>query len=54
VQRSQSGRQRVQARRSVTTNVEVLTGRVERMVQNGVNVGMKLVNGAQDRIARIT
>jgi hypothetical protein len=45
-------RQRTQARRSLNANVESLSTRVETVVQNGVNVGIKLVNGAQDRIAR--
>lgn len=47
-------RQRVQARRSVGSNVESLSTRVETVVQNGVNVGIKLVNGAQDRISRVS
>jgi hypothetical protein len=47
-------RQRVQARRSLGSNVESLSTRVETVVQNGVNVGIKLVNGAQDRISRVS
>lgn len=46
-------RQRTQARRSLGSNVESLSTRVETVVQNGVNVGIKLVNGAQDRISRV-
>jgi hypothetical protein len=45
-------RQRTQARRNLGSNVENLSARVETVVQNGVNVGIKLVNGAQDRISR--
>ena len=40
------------ARRTLGSNVEVVTGRVENVVQNGVNAGIKLVSGAQGRIAR--
>jgi hypothetical protein len=39
--------------RSLDGNVEALSGRVENVVQNGVNAGIKLVSGAQDRIARV-
>lgn len=46
-------RRRTQARRTLGSNVEVVTGRVENVVQNGVNAGMKLVSGAQDRIAKV-
>jgi hypothetical protein len=42
-----------QARRRVPANVEQLTSRVEKVVQDGAKTGMKLVNGAQDRIARV-
>ena len=45
-------RSRKQAGRNLVPNVEVVTTRVENVVQNGVNAGIKLVNGAQDRIAR--
>lgn len=45
-------RQRTQARKSLP-NVEGLTTRVEKVVQNGVDAGMKLVNGAQDRLGRM-
>jgi hypothetical protein len=46
-------RQRTQARRNLGSNVEQLSTRVETVVQNGVNAGIKLVNGAQDRISRV-
>ncbi len=44
---------RTQARRTLGSNVEVVTDRVENVVQNGVNAGIKLVSGAQDRIAKV-
>jgi len=47
-------RQRTQARRNLSSNVEQLSTRVETVVQNGVNAGIKLVNGAQDRIPRVS
>jgi hypothetical protein len=46
-------RQRVQARKNLNANVETLTTRVERVVKDGVDAGMKLVNGAQDRVSKI-
>jgi hypothetical protein len=46
-------RQRAQTRRNLRSNVEAVSSRVETVVQNGVNVGIKLVNGAQDRIPRV-
>lgn len=46
-------RQRSQARKNLDLNVEILTSRVERVVQNGVDAGMKLVNGAQDRLGKV-
>lgn len=46
-------RQRLQARKTLPANVEGLTTRVEKVVQNGVDRGMKLVNGAQDRLGRV-
>jgi hypothetical protein len=46
-------RQRAQARKNLGANVELVSQRVENVVQNGVDAGMKLVNGAQDRIARV-
>ena len=46
-------RQRSQARKNLDLNVEFLTSRVERVVQNGVDAGMKLVNGAQDRLGKV-
>jgi hypothetical protein len=41
------------ARKTLVPNVEGLTGRVENVVQNGVQTGKKLVNGAQDRISSV-
>lgn len=46
-------RQRLQARKSLDVNVEGLTTRVEKVVQNGVDAGMKLVNGAQGRLPKV-
>lgn len=46
-------RQRAQARKNLGANVEQVSQRVENVVQNGVDAGMKLVNGAQDRIAKV-
>jgi len=46
-------RQRVQASKNLPLNVENLTTRVEKVVQNGVDVGMKLVSGAQDRLSKV-
>lgn len=46
-------RQRTQARRNLDLNVEQLTTRVEKVVQNGRDAGMKLVNGAQDRLSKV-
>jgi len=46
-------RQSAQARRNLDANVEGLTTRVEKVVQNGVDAGMKLVNGAQDRLGKV-
>jgi hypothetical protein len=46
-------RQRTQARMNLDANVEALTTRVEKVVQNGVDAGMRLVNGAQDRLSRV-
>jgi hypothetical protein len=45
---------RAQARRNLGSNVEAVSSRVETVVQNGVNAGIKLVNGAQDRISRVS
>jgi len=45
--------QRAQARKNLDLNVETLTTRVEKVVQNGVDAGMKLVNGAQDRLSKV-
>jgi len=50
--RTRIERSRRQAGRNLVPNVEVVTTRVENVVQNGVNAGIKLVNGAQDRITR--
>lgn len=46
-------RQRTQARKSLDTNVEGFSTRVEKVVQNGFDAGMKLVNGAQDRLGKV-
>lgn len=46
-------RQRTQASKNLGANVETFTSRVENVVQNGVDAGMKLVNGAQDRLAKV-
>lgn len=46
-------RQRTQARKNLDVNVETLTTRVEKVVQNGVDAGMRLVNGAQDRLSKV-
>ena len=46
-------RQRTQARKNLDLNVETLTTRVEKVVQNGVDAGMKLVNGAQERLSKV-
>lgn len=46
-------RQRTQARKNLDLNVEQLTTRVEKVVQNGRDAGMKLVNGAQDRLSKV-
>lgn len=40
------------ARRNLGANVEGISSRVEDVVQNGVNAGMKLVSGAQGRIKK--
>ncbi|MFL5818017.1 MAG: hypothetical protein ACJ76L_10500 [Conexibacter sp.] len=46
-------RQRTQVGKNLDLNVEALTTRVEKVVQNGVGAGMKLVNGAQDRLPKV-
>jgi hypothetical protein len=46
-------RQRANASKSLGANVETFTSRVENVVQNGVDAGMKLVNGAQDRLSKV-
>ncbi len=46
-------RQRTQVRRNLDVNVEGITTRVEKVVQNGFDAGMKLVNGAQDRLPKV-
>lgn len=46
-------RQRTQARKNLDLNVENLTARVEKVVQNGVDAGMKLVNGVQERLPKV-
>ncbi|HYV16151.1 MAG TPA: hypothetical protein VE972_09020 [Conexibacter sp.] len=45
-------RRGTQARRNLSSNVELVSDRVENVVQNGVNTGIKLVNGVQDRFSR--
>jgi hypothetical protein len=53
-------RQRTQVRRNLDLNVEALSTRVEplksgveKVVQNGVGAGMKLVNGVQERLPKV-
>jgi hypothetical protein len=46
-------RQRDQVGKNLDLNVEAFTTRVEKVVQNGVDAGMKLVNGAQDRLPKV-
>ena len=46
-------RQRTQARKNLDLNVENLTTRMEKVVQNSVDAGMKLVNGVQERLPRV-
>ena len=46
-------RQRTQVSKNLDLNVEALTTRVEKVVQNGRDAGMKLVNGAQDRLSKV-
>jgi hypothetical protein len=46
-------RQRDQVGKNLDLNVEALTTRVEKVVQNGVDAGMKFVNGAQDRLPKV-
>jgi hypothetical protein len=53
-------RQRTQARRNLDLNVEALSTRVEplktgvgKMVQNGRDAGIKLVNGVQERLPKV-
>ncbi len=46
-------RQRTQVSKNLDLNVEAFTTRVEKVVQNGVDAGMKLVNGAQDRLPKV-
>jgi hypothetical protein len=46
-------RQRAQALKTLDFDVAGLPGRVENVVQNGAQTGRKLVNGAQDRIAKV-
>lgn len=45
--------QRATASKTLGENVETFTSRVENVVQNGVDAGMKLVNGAQDRLSKV-
>lgn len=44
---------RTQARKNFDLNVENLTTQVEKVVQNGVGAGMKLVNGVQERLPKV-
>ncbi len=46
-------RQRTQVRKNLDLNVESLTTRVEKVVQNGFDAGMKLVNGVQERLPKV-
>jgi hypothetical protein len=46
-------RQRTQVGKNLDLNVEALTNRVEKVVQNGVDAGMKFVNGAQNRLPKV-
>jgi len=46
-------RQRTQARKNLDANVEAFTTRVEKVVQNGVDTGMRLVSGAQGRLPKV-
>ncbi len=39
--------------KTIGSNVEVISDRAQTAVQNGVKAGIKLVNGAQDRIAKV-
>jgi hypothetical protein len=45
-------RQRAQVRRNLPIDVEDVTARVENVVQSSVDLGMKLVNGAQERFTK--
>jgi hypothetical protein len=45
--------QRTQVRKNLDLNVENLTTRVEKVVQDGVDAGMKLVNGVQERLPKV-
>jgi len=40
-------------RKNLDRNVENLTTQVEKVVQNGVDAGMKLVNGVQERLPKV-
>ena len=42
-----------QVRKNFDLNVENLTTQVEKVVQNGVDAGMKLVNGVQKRLPKV-
>jgi hypothetical protein len=50
--RTQVERELRRTRRRLDANVELVSDRVENVVQNGVNAGIKLVNGVQDRFSR--
>jgi len=45
--------QRSQARKTLDFDVAGLPARVENVVQHGAQTGRKLVNGAQERIAKV-
>lgn len=47
--RTRLGQRRTQVRRSLGSNAETVT----HVVQNGVSLGIKLVNGAQDRLPKV-
>lgn len=51
--RTRTARRGFERQRQSIPNVENLTTRVEKVVKDGVDAGMKLVNGAQDRLAKV-
>jgi hypothetical protein len=42
-----------QVGKTLDLDVESLTSRVEKVVQDGVDAGMKLVNGVQERLPKV-